>query len=48
MNEGVIAALVVFGIIGLAWFADFVGKYKPKIKNVQPRIEVYKKNRKVS
>lgn len=45
MSEGIIAALVVFGFIGLAWFADVVDKHKPKIKGVQPRIEAYKKEK---
>ncbi len=44
MNDGIIAVLVIFGLMALASFAHYIDKKKPSLKGVQIRAEVYKKN----
>lgn len=45
MNDGIIAVLVIFGLMALASFVSFIDRKKPKIQGVQPRVEVYKKKK---
>jgi hypothetical protein len=44
LNEGIIAALVIFGLMALGSFVQYIDKKKPKLKGVQIRAEVYQKN----